>query len=283
MISLGKDKYKPVLKEMWKLCFPGDTNTFIKFYFNEVYKDDEMLVYLENGKPAAALQMIPYSLKKDDEIFRAGYISGAMTHPDSRRKRFMRELLLTSFDIMRERGFDYTFLIPQEKWLFDFYGKFGYKTAVPASLPAKHKESSQSSNNQCHIYKRMPDQNRIDKFIYPAYFRLLSEIPQVVLKTKEQFRLILRDFFDEDGILFVDERGIAFTLKEKNHIVFKEFFYQSSQIRDLLLKTISDYYPQEEILILNSSDKLPGKRGMIKRLNNNRPEIPALYINMMLD
>jgi predicted acetyltransferase len=167
MISFGENKYKPALKEMWGLCFPLDTENFIDFYFSEVYKNNETLIYLENGKPAAAFQMLPYSLKYGAEIFQAGYISGAMTHPDFRRKGFMKELLSASFDIMRERGFDYTFLIPQEKWLFDFYEKFGYKTTLPP-IGCRHCIRSEVIRNTS---------------FYPVYSGFLSEIPQVVLKT----------------------------------------------------------------------------------------------------
>jgi predicted acetyltransferase len=278
MISFGKDKYKPALKEMWKLCFPKDTNNFIKFYFNEVYKDDETLIYLENGKPAAAFQMIPYPLKSGAEVFQACYISGAMTHPDFQRRRFMRELLLFAFDLMRERGFDYTFLIPQEKWLFDFYGKFGYKITDAVRMENEYHREEKNPDNPID-YHSISDTTAL----YQIYHSFLSKIPHVVLKTEEQFRQILRDFFDENGILFADEQGIAFTIKEENCIAIKEFFYQDQKIRNLFLKIIYDYYSQEEILVLNSSDDLVGKRGMIKRLNSDAPQISALYINMMLD
>ncbi|MDR2621062.1 MAG: GNAT family N-acetyltransferase [Dysgonamonadaceae bacterium] len=278
MISFGKEKYIPALKELWKLCFPEDSNAFVNFYFNEVYKNDETLIYLENGKPAAALQMIPYSLKNGEDIFHAGYISGAMTHPDFQRRRFMRELLLFSFDIMRKRNFDYTFLIPQEKWLFDFYGKFGYKITEGSYKEDVHHCKTEIQNNPVD-YHSISD----TAAIYQIYHRFLSRIPQVVLKTEDQFKQILRDFFDEDGVLFADEQGIAFTFQEEDQIVIKEFFYQSHKVRDLFLEVICNYYSQEEVLIFSSFDDLTGIKGMIKRLDEEKPEISGLYISMMLE
>lgn len=293
MISFGEDKYKPSLKALWKLCFPMDTDIFIDFYFDEVYKNDETLVYLENKTPAAAFQMIPYSLKNNAEIFRAGYISGAMTHPDFRQKGLMKELLLASFDIMRERGLDYTFLIPQEEWLFDFYGKFGYKileklkncrcrrsgTKICNPLIIDSESYERCRVKQCHVdwsgNSAMTDLANI-------YSHFLSEIPQVVLKTEKQFNRILHDFFDENGVLFACEQGIAFTQKEESRIVVKEFFYQNQKIKEIFLKVIRNYYSQEKITILSSPEHLTGFQGMIKRLNNDRPEISSLYINMML-
>jgi len=283
MISFGEDKYKPTLKAIWKLCFPMDTDSFIDFYFDEIYKNEETLVYLENGKPASAFQIIPYSLKNGTEIFQAGYISGAMTHPDFRRKGLMKKILLASFDIMRERGFDYSFLIPQETWLFDFYEKFGYKTSKPVSLRAKRSEEPQSPDSQCWVYDGIAGQARNDRTIYSIYSYFLSKIPQVILKTEIQFKQILQDFFDENGVLFTNEQGIAFTFKEENQIVVKEFFYQNQKVKEVFLKNIRDYYSQEKTVILSSSDKLTGSRGMIKRLNDEMPEVLALYITMVLE
>jgi predicted acetyltransferase len=278
MIASGKDKYIPALKEMWKLCFPKDSNSFVNFYFNEVYKNDETLIYLENEKPAAALQIIPYSLKNGNEIFHAGYISGAMTHPDFQRRRFMRELLLHSFDIMRKRGFDYTFLIPQEKWLFDFYGKFGYKVTEGIYRENVLRCEDETQDNPVN-YHSISDTTTI----YQIYNRFLSKIPQVILKTEEQFRQILRDFFDGNGVLFADEQGIAFTFRQESQIVIKEFFYQNQKVKRLFLGIIGDYYSQNEISIFSSPDDLTGIRGMIKRLDMEKPEISGLYISMMLE
>ncbi|MDR2682633.1 MAG: GNAT family N-acetyltransferase [Dysgonamonadaceae bacterium] len=204
MILFGEDKYKSGLKEMWKLCFPMDTGIFIDFYFDEVYKNDETLVYFENGKPVAAFQMIPYALKNGGEISQAAYISGAMTHPDFRRKGFMKELLFASFDIMQGRGFDYTFLIPQEAWLFDFYAKFGYKTTLPPGNLANQYENVGPDvpyQEPCTAYRTpLFTHKTIPHEVYIVYSRFLSEIPQVVLKTEKQFQQILRDFFDENGV-----------------------------------------------------------------------------------
>jgi predicted acetyltransferase len=284
MIAFGEEKYKPALKAMWKLCFPTDTDIFIDFYFDEVYKNEETLVYLENGKTAATFQMIPYLLKNGKEISKAGYISGAMTHPDFRQKGFMKKMLSASFDIMLERGFDYTFLIPQETWLFDFYEKFGYKTLEDICIKSQHHYEDKSRSNPITIPDCFASFTKTNTaIIYPIYQNFLSKIPQVVLKTEIQFKQILREFFNEKGILFANEEGIAFTFKRENEIVIKEFFYKNSKIKEAFLKVIRDYYSQEKIVTTNSSDRLTGSWGMIKRLNDEKPEISALYISMMLN
>ncbi|MDR0733097.1 MAG: GNAT family N-acetyltransferase [Dysgonamonadaceae bacterium] len=286
MISFGENKYKPALKKMWKCCFPMDADSFIDFYFNEIYKNDETLVCFENGKPAAALQMLPYTLKNGGETSPIGYISGAMTHPDHRRKGLMKTLLSASFNIMRDRGFDYTFLIPQEAWLFDFYAKFGYQATLPPKQPVKRYENTALSAPDCEPRAyRAPlfTHQTLPHEVYAAYARFLSEIPCAVLKTETQFRQMIRDFFSEGGVLFADAQGIAFTFQGKDSVVIKEFFYRSQAAKKLFLKTVCDYYSCAETVILNSSERLIGVRGMIMRLNGGKPTCLGVYINNMLE
>ena len=139
MIRQGQDKDKKALMKMWKLCFPDDSLHFIRFYFDKVYTNNETLVYIEDKELVASLQIIPYQIKSDDNISLGGYISGAMTHPDYRKKGYMQQLLNISFEEMIKKGYDYTFLIPQEKWLIQMYEKYGYCLLEPSFYPHENK------------------------------------------------------------------------------------------------------------------------------------------------
>ena len=139
MIRQGKDTDKDSLMRLWKCCFPEDSEHFIRFYFDKVYANDETLVYVENNQPVASLQMIPYQIKASNQLLWGGYISGAMTHPDHRNKGCMAQLLYTSFDEMIKKGYDYTFLIPQEKWLIQVYEKYGFRLCEPSRYPSENK------------------------------------------------------------------------------------------------------------------------------------------------
>jgi len=165
MIRYGKETDKETLKQLWKFCFPEDSERFINFYFTYVYKNVETLVFIENDLPIASLQMISYKIKKVREILKAGYISGAMTHPDYRKKGYMAKLLQASFDEMIKKGYDYVFLIPQEAELIQMYEKYGFRLCEPT----------------------------------PEY------IQNKVLKSPEQWSNIQQAFYDENGFWLVEE------------------------------------------------------------------------------
>ena len=155
MIRQGQDADKNSLMQLWKLCFPKESERFIKFYFDKVYENDETLVYIENCRPVASLQMIPYKIKAGNNLFLGGYIFGAMTHPDFRNKGHMAQLLNASFEEMIKKGYDYTFLIPQEKKLIGMYEKYGFKLCKPTNFPHENivlKNPKQLANIQQAFY-----------------------------------------------------------------------------------------------------------------------------------
>jgi len=139
MIRYAKDTDRDALKQMWEYCFPEDTDYYFKFYFNNFYSNEETLVCEENGQPVASLQMIPYRLQIGDSLSQGGYIFGAMTHPDHRKKGYMAQLLNASFDEMIKKGYDYTFLIPEKKWLVRMYERYGFRLLKPNPEPPVNK------------------------------------------------------------------------------------------------------------------------------------------------
>jgi predicted acetyltransferase len=290
MIQQGKDKYKERLMQMWKLCFPDDANTFIDFYFNKVYKNDEVLVYIENHQPVASLQMIPYRIKTETGIAWAGYISGAMTHPDFQKKGYMGKLLKAAFDAMQAKGYGYTFLIPQENWLFDFYAKYGYSPAFPRQIATvianEVKQSSMPLLTHISLDCFTSFAMTVPEFasIYTTYSHFLSAMPCVVLKTESQFDLILQNFFNEKGVLFANDYGIAFTFEDNNDIILKEFFYRDENTKQEFLQSIDSYYSREKMVIFEKTNAASSSyKGMIKRLNETKEPITDIYLSMMLD
>ena len=274
MIQYGEDKYKSDLKEIWRLCFPSDPEAFIHFYFDKVYKNEETLLYVENGCPVAALQMIPYIIKTGINTPLAGYISGAMTHPDFRKKGYMDQLLKDAFAKMKENGYDYIFLIPQEKWLLGFYARYGYTTLNNVDS-VSNRFFLQSSGNGTNAFTCFDDVdvNRL----YQLYSFFLQQNENVVLKAAPQFTNILWNFFDEKGVLFVNDLGIAFTFKNKNQIIIKELFHSGDETKEEFLHAIRQYYGLSEIIFPDRP------KGMIKRINDSAPEITDIYMSMMLD
>jgi predicted acetyltransferase len=127
MITYADVSHLAELKALWQICFPSDPDEFIEPFFDFFFNTDEILVDLEDNRPVAALQMTPYPIQTPNAARRGCYLSGVMTHPDFRMQGRMGRLLNASTEEMRNEGFDYAFLIPQDNDLAAMYAKYGYR------------------------------------------------------------------------------------------------------------------------------------------------------------
>ena len=281
MISFAKISDIPALTTMWALCF-ADTPEFIQFYFEKIFRLEETPVYFKEGVPVAALQLIPYSIKLNNSIYSVGYISGAMTHPNHRKQGLMKQLLLFSFEEMKRRNMPLSFLVPQEKWLFNFYEKFGYRRAFPKTIEAIPVSGNDSSGV---VYESPRDFSTL----YPFYCSFLSRQENAVLKTPEQFEIFLEDLCMEGGGVFTldsGERGIAFAVPEVDSVLIKELFYDCETTKQRILCAIQNSFQQKTLrCVFRHSGEKNQSFGMIKILDETffPTGLPDIYMSMMLD
>jgi GNAT superfamily N-acetyltransferase len=289
MIQYARKEHRSALMKMWKLCFE-DTDDFIRFYFNVVFRDNETLILTnkKNKEPIASLQMIPYQLKTGTKTYAAAYISGAMTHPDYRRKGLMNELLHVAFEELRKKNIPLSFLIPQEKWLFGFYERFGYHAAFPFSIENVELLSGDALSTSGNI-SVFSSPGQWMKDLYPAYYQFLSVHENVILKSEQQFCNFLEDLFIDRGKVFVagGNEGIAFAVPYKTGVIVKEYFYKSKEINFSLLSAVKETFNASGIKCLNRVYQ-PDSRlyGMIKIIDTRffSEKLPSdIYISMMLD
>ena len=131
MICYATPKNQPQIRHMWKTVF-GDSDAYMDIYFREKYRNERTLVYMEGDKVMASLQMLPYRFTFCGEEIPVAYISGACTLPEARKKGYMQQLLLKSFEEMEKNGVPLSILVPQEEWLLRFYEKYGYAQTFDA-------------------------------------------------------------------------------------------------------------------------------------------------------
>ena len=127
MIRLGKKEDRKGLEELFDLCFPGEKD-FTHWFFQRVWKAENTLLH-EEGHIQAMLQLLPVQLRQGEFHGRGLYVYGVGTHPACRGKGLAGALLEEARKEGTERGMDLLMLIPQEPSLFDYYRRFGYRTA----------------------------------------------------------------------------------------------------------------------------------------------------------
>ena len=130
MIRWDKGEERERLSDMWQRIF-HDTRPYIKFYFDQVYGKNEVLLEENEDGIRGMLHLNPYILQaggSDLAELPAHYIVGVSTEEDYRRQGIMRSLLLESFRSLRERGEAFTYLMPADPaYYLPFSFRYGMK------------------------------------------------------------------------------------------------------------------------------------------------------------
>ncbi|WP_092561244.1 GNAT family N-acetyltransferase [Anaeromicropila populeti] len=128
MITCSNEEMIPQLKGIWKECFQ-DEDYYIDFFFWEKIQKPKayhnMLVWVEDGEPAAMLTMMPAKLLVNNQLLSFWYIYGVATKRKWRNRSFATRLIEYANDMTYSVGG--TFLVPATESLLRFYGRMGYE------------------------------------------------------------------------------------------------------------------------------------------------------------
>jgi len=181
MITYATPEIQSQIRQMWKTVF-GDSDAYMDIYFRYNYRNERTLVYMENEKAVASLQMLPYQFTFCDTEIPVAYISGAATLPEARKKGYMQQLLLKSFDEMAKNGIPLSILVPQEEWLLKFYEKYGYVQTFDAGV------------EELPSLKTLLDKHKSDeKTAYSEFDAQFRTKDMTVQKTFDDFRAIVEE------------------------------------------------------------------------------------------
>ena len=113
---------------LWKEAF-GDSENEIRFFLDGCRKPLNTLIYEIDNEIASMLFLLEGDMHFEGKDYPSYYLYAACTLKKYRGRGLMAELLSFAKETANKNGKYFICLKPAEKSLFDFYGKFGYKTA----------------------------------------------------------------------------------------------------------------------------------------------------------
>ena len=232
---------RKAIEQLWQECF-GDSETFVRFYFDRKYRDEDALLYEQDGKPTAAFLMLPYTIAWKGQSLKSAYISGACTQANARNQGIMGRLLQRGFQEMAKRGTELSFLIPAEEWLYCYYGKSGYTTVFYRQEEVWEDQTGQNEEaGETAIYTHAGEVPLEE--IFPYFEKKLAERDCYVCHPREDFQTILGDLFLSGGKLFVIRRehicGMALAVQEEKGCKVKEICYDMPEDKEKLLHAVA--------------------------------------------
>lgn len=129
MIEFAGKNDRDALKNMWQSIFLEDkevTDLFFRNVCNIITP-----VIRENGEIMSSLFLLDCKIG----AFNGKCVYCAMTKYSARGKGYMKKLLDFSYTYCKNNEFDFLFLVPAEKSLFDYYEKCGFE---PYGISRRH-------------------------------------------------------------------------------------------------------------------------------------------------
>ena len=264
MIRFAIEEDLDRIKELWNESFNYDD--FAKWYFENIFDIDNVLVYELDNEVVAALQRIPYHIKGIGE---ATYIYGASTAKEHRNKGIMSKLLAYSEILDMASGVDAIFLVPENEALFTFYEKKGYNNYFYKYSHDNYKVNNQNDGQ----YLSLIDISKKNKLKWDEF---ALDMIDVYIKANGNSNYIIRNqkMFVSQISMHVETGGTvyAFYNNKNNQMIGYAFGYVEEnvfEISELALYNMTYY--------VNATELLKKKMGYLKVLNLLNGNIKVKY------
>jgi predicted acetyltransferase len=198
MIRLAEEKDIPELKTLWRDVFQEE-EAYLDAFFEKLFKGENALLYEEDGRIAAALHMVPYSMIVDEVEHPLLYLYAIGTLPEYRGKGYAGEITREALRVAEDRGYSAAFLVPAEESLFLWYERMGfetvfYKTTIRLEIKDYLSLPSLVSEGTWKAFKTSNPQELWDLYRTGPYYQ-----DNWVRLTREQNDFFLEELFRTGG------------------------------------------------------------------------------------
>ena len=98
---------KPIDKDqvvsVWNYCFE-DGEDFVKYYFENVYDENNTIIIEENDEVLSALQLNKYTIDLRDNKYDVSYVVGVSSKPEVRGLGYMKHLMTYTLEELYKNG-----------------------------------------------------------------------------------------------------------------------------------------------------------------------------------
>ncbi|MFA9465870.1 MAG: GNAT family N-acetyltransferase [Velocimicrobium sp.] len=193
-IVFAKTEWIPQLKEIWRECF-HDEESYINFFFTNRFRNENMLVWIEEGVPVAMASLLPCMCwKKDGNTMRlipTRYIYAVGTKP-LYEGRGISTSLMSYINNQLKKNQEIGILVPASESLVSFYQKRNFHVAI------SKKERMEQEGNESDLIASS-----------------ISNLRILEGKVSKRRYKELRDYWlGVDGYIEWDEDAISYAIQE---------------------------------------------------------------------
>ncbi|MDN9331108.1 GNAT family N-acetyltransferase [Clostridioides difficile] len=248
-IRYAKEEEIESIKEIWSYCF-NDTESFMKYYFNDKYKSENTVVALDEGKIISSLQLNQYKLLLNSKVYNTSYVVGVSTLPEGRGAGYMNKVMKFTLNELYKKGQLVSILMPID---YRLYRRFGYEHCydqIEYTINTADLKNFKSSGKMIKSnLSQIDDLIQIDRIF-------LNEVNGNVLKDEHYYENLFKEIQSEDGFLYIHEGNekdgyIVYFLQEGKMFV-RELFYKNIDALKSMLKFIYNHNTQCKIVTIST-------------------------------
>ena len=260
-LSLADFSHKRELTNLWLEAF-GDGENFIASFLG-AYMIPEynvpVMISESDKKIASALYLVDFELYSETKsLGNCAYLFAAATKKGHRNKGCMSKLVEYSASLCANRGLKAIFLFPQEqnRQLFEFYSKFGFKDIYAAKKIIIHPGSGEKNAPAANYQDfNLTEKNIADTDIFDGLYGAYAGF------TAKQALAPLKDrlFYFKCAVSYLDAPDTHFAVFEYNSekicYVFYKKYKNTLYIDDIILNAGDNFNKTADILagfMLNS-------------------------------
>lgn len=184
MIRLLETGEKVNSKDIYRQCFPEDTDVYVEYYYGHRINDNEVVVMEKDGRIVSAMHVIPKDMFVGKAKTKINYIYAVSTLEEYRNKGCIKKLFTNVLNQLFCNDDSFTYLIPSDEKNAEIYKKFGFSYIMDRNSMIKKSRRKKPSNT---IIKRKAEKSDLIRLSIFAQSVMSDKYKVSVSKDLEYF------------------------------------------------------------------------------------------------
>ena len=226
------------IKNIWNYCF-NDEESFVEYYFNNKYNNNNTIVACENEDIVSSLQLNQYKIKLDNKEYETSYIVGVSTFPQVRGRGYMKKIMEYSLNELYRKNQLVSILMPID---YRLYRKYGYEHCYDQLEYDIDIDALKNFKLIGRLYKA--DETHIDDLISINNL-FLNDVNGNTIRDRDYYINLFKEIESENGHIYIhkdeDYKGYVVYFLNGNNMFVRELFYKDLDSLKSILKFIYNH------------------------------------------
>ena len=242
---------KPIDKDqvvsVWNYCFE-DGEDFVKYYFENVYDENNTIIIEENDEVLSALQLNKYTIDLRDNKYDVSYVVGVSSKPEVRGLGYMKHLMAYTLEELYKNGEIVSLLMAIDYRLYKRYGFDHCYDQIQYNLRTDELLGFRlSSKLRKATFEDAETLSRI-------YTKAMESLNGYAVRDEVYFNRFIKEVSSESGYIYIDEENnsyIAYYIQGDTFFV-RELIYNNNSSLKSMLAYIYNHNTQCKKTVINA-------------------------------